>query len=178
MYALLGDGDEALHYLRLYFHHFDRASTMYTEASPDSPVMETPPSAARCVQDMLLQSHDAIHVFPAVPSNWPDAAFHSLLAEGAFEVSASRRDGRTQFVRIKSLAGEPCRLRTDLSDPVRRTDDGDVPIATSEKGIVTLSLAKGEEALLTERNYNGEFTITPVHHDPRDCNYYGLKGCQ
>ena len=58
VYAMFGDGDGALKTLQLYYEHFDRPSTMYTEADPTSPVMETPPSAARCVQDMLLQSHD------------------------------------------------------------------------------------------------------------------------
>ena len=65
MYAALGDGDRALASLNTYFDKYDRPNTMYTEV-PDnpSPVMETPLSAARCVQDMLLQSHDVIRSFP------------------------------------------------------------------------------------------------------------------
>lgn len=175
MYAFLGEGDKALHDLRLYLEYFDHPSTMYTEANPASPVMETPPSAARCVQDMLLQSHDVIRIFPAVPSEWQEAAFDKLLAEGAFEVSASRQGGKTRFVRIRSLAGEPCRVKTDLESPVRLTGKGQVKMTADAKGIITLDLARGEEAILVPDGASGSLTIKPLEINPEFCNYYGLK---
>ena len=175
IYAMLGDGDAALKTLQLYYHHFDRPSTMYTETDPTSPVMETPPSAARCVQDMLLQSHDVIRIFPAMPTNWHEAAFDKLLAEGAFEVSAVRKDGQTQFVRIRSLAGEPCYVKADLDDPMRLTDNGPVPVQVDERGVITLDLAKNEEVVLVTRAFTGELSIDPVKLDKSQCNYYGVK---
>jgi hypothetical protein len=175
MYALLGYGDKALHCLQLYLEHFDSSSTMYTEAQPASPVMETPPSAARCIQDMLLQSHNAIHVFPAVPKEWKDVAFCRLLAEGAFEVSASRKDGITQFVVIKSLAGEPCRIKADLATPVRLTEQGERALIRDQQGIISLNLAKDEEAILVSKGYDGTIDIMPVNTAPPEHNYYGLK---
>jgi len=86
---------------------------------------------ANSLQTMLLQSWgDTIRVFPAMPTGvWPDAVFHNLLAEGAFLVSARRADGKTQWVRIKSLAGEPCRVLVDGE-------------------LKELQLAKGEEVVL------------------------------
>jgi hypothetical protein len=64
---------------------------------------------------MLLGSYGGIlRVFPAVPAAWKDVVIHDFGAEGAFRVSAVRKEGVTQFVRITSLADEPCRLRTDL----------------------------------------------------------------
>ena len=38
--------------------------------------------------------------------------------EGAFKVSASRKQGKTQFIHIKSLAGEPCIVTTDIVNPI------------------------------------------------------------
>jgi len=146
---------------------------MYTEGI--NPVMETPPSAARCVQDMLLQSHDVIHIFPAVPTTWRDACFDRLLAEGAFEVSAVRRNGSTQFIRIRSLAGEPCRVKTDLDDPMRLTTKGLVPVPVDKSGILTLDLAMDEEAVLVDKGFSGGLSIDQVKLAPQDCNYYGLK---
>jgi len=60
-----------------------------------------------------------IRVFPGVPSSWPDVTVHDVAVEGAFLLSAVRRGGTTQFVRIKSLAGEPCRVAPGL--PARTT---------------------------------------------------------
>lgn len=175
MYAILGDGDEALNYLKQYYHIFDRPSTMYTEASPESPVMETPPSAARVVQDMLLQSHDVIRVFPAVPTKWKDACFHNLLAEGAFEISASKKDSQTQFVRIKSLAGEPCKLSCDIDHPTCRINGKELSFKRDERGHLELNLRKGEEVLVFPVGKEPIIDIQPVDSDPRDHHYYGVK---
>lgn len=137
-HALLGDGDAALRSLnglKPYLHQ----STMYQEAGP---CIETPLHAAQAIHEMLLQSHGGlIRVFPAVPAAWADVAFHDLRAEGAFLVSALRRAGKTRWVRIKSLAGEPCRVRPGLVD-------GE---------ILELPLRRGEERLL-----RGGVTEEPV----------------
>jgi alpha-L-fucosidase 2 len=63
------------------------------------------------VQEMLLQSHTGtIHLFPAIPAGWPDAAFDSLRAEGAFLVSARRTNGQVMEVRIVSEKGGRLRV--------------------------------------------------------------------
>ena len=59
-----------------------------------------------------------IRIFPAVPTAWQDVEFHDLRAEGAFLVSAKRSGGRTQWVRIRSLAGEPCRVRPGIAGEI------------------------------------------------------------
>lgn len=68
-------------------------------------------AAAAGVQEMLLQSHRGrIEVFPAVPGSWRDAAFTTLRAQGAFLVSAERRNGVTRRVEVESEKGGVCRL--------------------------------------------------------------------
>jgi hypothetical protein len=112
------------------------------------PTFESPISAARNVLDMLVQSWGGtIRVFPACPKAWGDVQFSELRTEGAFLVSAVRRAGRTEFVRIKSLAGEPCRLRCDLAEPVRCLGPGVIK-RDPATGLLQVTIAKGAEVVL------------------------------
>src|SRR5439155_1750869 len=81
------------------------------------------------IQELFLQDWGgALRVFPAVPGQWSEAAFDRLRADGAFLVSAVRRNGRTSWVRIESLAGEPCRLVVaDWDTAVVRAHTGPAP---------------------------------------------------
>jgi alpha-L-fucosidase 2 len=68
-------------------------------------------AAAAGLQEMLLQSYSGtIRLFPAIPADWKDISFKTLRAEGAFLVSAERRDGLTESVTIISEKGGVCRL--------------------------------------------------------------------
>jgi hypothetical protein len=98
-----------------------------------------------------------IRIFPAVPDDWADVTLHDFRTQGAFLVSAVRRGGVTRFVRVRSEAGAPCRLRHSL--PGRVTVAG----ARSRDlggGVVELDLHAGQEAIV----YSGrpDFTIAPV----------------
>ncbi len=74
-------------------------------------------AAAAGIQEMLLQSYSGtIRIFPAIPDAWPNVSFRQLRAEGAFVVSAQRRDGRTTSIEIHSEAGGPCRLENPFGD--------------------------------------------------------------
>ncbi|MEN6334342.1 MAG: glycoside hydrolase family 95-like protein, partial [Phycisphaerales bacterium] len=74
-------------------------------------------AAAAGVQEMLLQSYSGtIRVFPAIPATWRDASFKGLRAEGAFVVSAERKNGRVQSVEIAAEAGGLLRLEDPFGD--------------------------------------------------------------
>ncbi len=116
IYAGLGRAEDALRYLNEWFDTTKRfpprPNTMYTEAGP---VVETPLSASQSIHDMLCQSWGGvIRIFPAVPAAWQNATLHDFRTEGAFLVSASRTSGVTRFVRVRSLAGEPLKLRPGI----------------------------------------------------------------
>ncbi len=98
--------------LRNSFHcNGDQSSKGYSKFRYRPFTLEGNFAAAAGVQEMLLQSHRGrIEVFPAVPSSWNDVAFHTLRAQGAFLVSATRRNGRTQSIEIHSERGLPCRI--------------------------------------------------------------------
>lgn len=132
-------------------------TTMYGEIGQWAQCIETPLSAAQSIHDMLLQSWgNTIRVFPAVPDKWADVTFHDLRAEGAFLVSAIREGGVTRFVRIKSLAGEPCRVKLDLPGEVHVNGARRFDVQEHGDGVYTLDLRKGEEVSF----YSSEQVLT------------------
>ena len=143
--AQMTRGDEALRYLREFVARFAQPNTMYFEAGP---VIETPLSAAKSLQDMLLQSWGGlIRIFPAVPAAWLDVTVHDTRTEGAFLVSAVRRDGRTRFVR------GPQRGRPAVPGPHRHRRAAQSPRLPVERQgrRRRAALKRGQEALIHAR---------------------------
>jgi hypothetical protein len=168
--ALLGEGHEAAGYLnKLLDSKTITPNTLYVTGSP---CIEVPLSVAASLNDMLLSSWgDRIRVFPGVPGAWKDVVFHNLRTQGAFLVSASRKNGRTEWVRVKSLAGEPCRIRPGIEGEIRAT----VPMTPAGDGAYDLKLAKGGEALLYAGTCPPRWVVSPVPADPARTNFYGSK---
>jgi alpha-L-fucosidase 2 len=170
--SIMGRGDDAARYLDLLFAHGRfgiHPNTMYTEAGP---VVETPLSAAQSVHDMLLSSWGGkIRPFPAVPTAWRDVTLHDMRTEGAFLVSAVRKHGATQLIRIESLAGAPCVLVTDMPDPRGR---GVTVTKVGERDYI-VDLRKGQSVVLTPGGAKVDLTIAPVAAQPERTNYWGLN---
>src|SRR5437867_1935182 len=104
---------------------------------------------AEALHTALLQSvppapgeDPVIHVFPAWPREW-DAAF-TLLARGAFLISAAMEKGRIVSVEIRSQAGAECRLRNPWpGSTLKLTRDG----VTGEElagSLLTFGTQRGE----------------------------------
>ncbi|HIW34392.1 MAG TPA: hypothetical protein IAA29_16555 [Candidatus Paenibacillus intestinavium] len=177
--ATLEQGDMALNCLQTLLQMIT-PNTMYKEAGP---VIETPLAGAEAIHDMLLQSWgDTIRIFPAVPEEWEDAAFHDLRAEGAFLVSAVRKCGQTAFVRVKSLAGEPCKIKVNDWIEHHKT----VNVLDSQKnpwkgiwsqeqtGSLELELQTGEEIVITAGDVDlSALTISPVKPNKPVRNFFG-----
>lgn len=177
--ASLGLGDEALAYLHSLMHLI-KPNTMYKEAGP---VIETPLAGAESIHDMLLQSRrECVHVFPAIPKEWKDAVFHQLRAEGAFLVSAVRESGRTVWIQITSLAGEPCRVISDMfSTPgegyVIEIGGQQGRYEAGADGSIRLELQQGEQALMyrTDIERSASLRVSPVPAEPGKCNLFGSR---
>jgi hypothetical protein len=90
-------------------------------------------------------------------------------------VSARRAAGKTQFVRVKSLAGEPCRIMPGLEGKVEVSGPRPFNLKELKRGVFELDLKKGEEAVL----WSGEAIlaphIAPIPAERGKCNVYGLK---
>lgn len=80
------------------------------------------------IQEMLLQSHtDTLRIFPAIPECWENASFYNLRAQGAFLVSAVRKDGKTVSVEIESEKGKDLLLVSPFDGTIiqRKTAPGE-----------------------------------------------------
>src|SRR5213082_950363 len=174
MHAVLGQGDTALTRLNLYLDapRYMEPNTFYAEAGP---VIETPLSAATSIQDLFLQDWGGtLRVFPAMPAAWTEAAFDRLRADGAFLVSAVRHDGRTAWVRIESLAGQPCRLVVaDWDTAVVRAHAGAAPRLTKRtSGDFVIDLRKGASVVLASDATTPLPDVTPVLRSPAAANQW------
>ena len=155
-------GDDAAFYVNELLRLFILPNTMYKESGP---VIETPLSAAQSLHDMLNQSWGGVvRVFPAVPAAWPDVTVHNFRTQGAFLVSASRKAGATQWIRVASEAGARCVVRTGI------TGELTVALRTGREphwkqlpgGDVEIDLRRGQEALILPKGSRPDLTVAPV----------------
>jgi alpha-L-fucosidase 2 len=100
---------------------------------------------ASAIQEMLLQSHTGVvRVFPAIPTSWDDVKFDNLRAQGAFLVSATRKNGSVISVKIKSEKGGDMVLINPFED------DEFISVNKVERsdGLVIISLDENETVVL------------------------------
>jgi alpha-L-fucosidase 2 len=149
--AALGEGEHVLEGLKLLQADLYPNGMWFT-----SPCLESSLGMANTIQDMLIQSWSdpaiegsgLIRIFPAIPSSWKDIAFCDLRTEGAFLISAKRTGGTTRWVKIKSLAGEPCKIRPGINGEVQLKSDRRIKLNKVSPGIYKIDMNKGEEVLL------------------------------
>lgn len=183
MYALQGDGETAGKYLDTFMQMqilFPKSpgkiwpTTMYTETSRIQPVTETPLSLCDSMQLMLLQSWgDTIRVFPAVPKAWENVSFSGMLAKGGFEISASRRNGKTDFVAVKSNAGQPCLLKLDF-EPKRIEGIDRSAVTKGADGRWKVGVSAGESVVFYANDVGDAF-VKPVEGSVEKRNSFGLN---
>ncbi len=146
MMACLKDGDRALEYLNG-LNDFLCPNTMYSEFAQ---VIETPLSAAESIHTMLLQSHGGVvQPLAAIPTDWHDIEFENLLANGGFAVSATRKNGKTENLEVKSLCGKPLCLRLP-DDLVEFECSHEYSHKCDNKKLLTINLSIGEVVSITK----------------------------
>lgn len=171
MYSSIRDGENALKHMDLALASPNfYSNTMHAEGR--NPCSETYGGLCRMLQDMLIQSWgDKIRISPTVPKAWKDVVFHKLRAEGGFEVSAKRENGKTLWIRIINNAGEPCIIEPGFEGKFMIKGG---KMKKIDQNTFKLNLEKGGEALLYIDSAN-KFEITPVEGNKDEYNAYGLR---
>jgi alpha-L-fucosidase 2 len=85
--------------------------------------------------EMLVQEDAGeIRLLPALPSAWPTGSVTGLSVRGGFEIDLSWTSGRIERVALRSLLGEPLRLRRgDAERVVGRTTRGAVLVFVGDE---------------------------------------------
>lgn len=182
LYAALGRGNDANLMLQKFLDGNIQSAmllpnTFYMESKGRNPVIETPLSAASATIELVLQSWGGkIRVFPATPDDFQDAIFDELRAEGGFLVSASRKAGQTEWVTIKSLAGNKCVLKENGWNNVIQTNEGrSISIKKVDEGEFEIDLKEGETISVSDAAHMALPRIQAIDHAEKERNHYGVK---
>ena len=157
---------------------------MVYQAHPNefSPVSESAYCGAGVVHTLLLHSmsgSNVISLFPGLPSSWADAAFYELRAAGGLVVSAARRSGSMQFVRIWSPQTQTCTVR--VPHDKRWTAAAGAPealpagtaVATAAGGGWSVTVPAGKAVLLHLNTVKAPFSIAPIPGNTSEFHFFG-----
>ena len=104
--------------------------------------------SAAGLQEMLLQTYAGfIEIMPAVPAGWRDISFDQLRAEGAFLISAKKKDGMITEVKIVSEQGGIAKLK--LPFKAFTTENArDLKKVQRKNDLIELVFKKGGQVIL------------------------------
>jgi alpha-L-fucosidase 2 len=116
-----------------------------TQPLPEKMQLDAGLAAVAALYEMLLYHQRGVHyLFAGVPAHWEDVSFAGMRTDGAFLVSAERREGTVRRVEIDSPAGGRFSLRNPWDDaPVQITRSG-APAGELTGDVLVIETTPGE----------------------------------
>ena len=158
LYARAHRADSALRQLQIFASNFcspnsfhfngDQKGGQYSNFTYRPFTLEGNFAFAQGVHEMLLQSHQGyLDVFPAVPVSWTNVSFHTLKTEGGFLVSAVKKGGKVNSIRVKATVDGMALIKKPEGH-VGFKSSKQHSVVERKDGLLQMQLKKGEEVLL------------------------------
>ncbi len=129
------------------------------------------------LQEMAIQSNGGIiRLFENTPPAWADIELADMRTEGAFLVSAARKEYITQFVEVQAEHGGKLALRTDFgTETVHVEINGQRKDFVLQDGTLEIGTTQGDTLFIWAGANRPEAKIMPLAGIPTDYNFYGVK---